>query len=224
MQRRFNRRILNTPELGADPLQTLRAQGVLSTVDFETLDYDAAPVDLAANLVYDEFYRNFEDIHNNLLQRLGEEHRRNNQILHRILELNPKWPVLLFACSVQHAQAMASLLQHAGRSAGCVLGSTRPAARRSLIERFRNEQLSVLCNYGVLTTGFDAPQVRCVVVARPTASPILYEQMVGRGMRGPEFGGTDRCLVIDVDDNIRWRNKPVTVEYESLESEMRHTS
>ena len=53
-------------------------------------------------------------------------------------------------------------------------------------------------------------------------SPILYEQMVGRGMRGREFGGTERCLVIDVDDNIQRRNDPVTVEYESLEREMRH--
>ena len=43
-------------------------------------------------------------------------------------------------------------------------------------------------------------------------------------MRGPEFGGTERFLVIDVDDNIRWRDKPVAVEYESLEADMRHTS
>ena len=41
-------------------------------------------------------------------------------------------------------------------------------------------------------------------------------------MRGREFGGTERCLVIDVDDNIQRRNDPVTVEYESLEREMRH--
>jgi superfamily II DNA or RNA helicase len=193
-------------------------------VSFETLDYDAKPLDLSATPPYADFYRNFEDIHINVLQKLGEEHRRNNRILQRILELDPKWPVLLFACSVQHAQAMASLLQHAGRSAACVLGSTRPSTRRALIERFRDRRLSVLCNYGVLTTGFDAPKVRCVVVARPTASSILYEQMVGRGMRGTEFGGTERCLVIDVDDNIRWRNKPVAVEYESLEAEMRYTS
>jgi len=117
---------------------------------------------------------------------------------------------------------MAILLQRGGRSAACVLGTTRPATRRALIERFRGGNLSVLCNYGVLTTGFDAPSVRCVAVARPTASPILYEQMMGRGMRGPEFGGTKQCLVIDVDDNIGWRNERATVEYPSLELEMRN--
>jgi superfamily II DNA or RNA helicase len=56
----------------------------------------------------------------------------------------------------------------------------------------------------VLTTGFDAPLVRAVVIGRPTASPILYEQMIGRGMRGPSFGGTEECLVIDVEDNIKF--------------------
>ena len=104
-----------------------------------------------------------------------------------------------------------------------MLGTTRPATRRATVERFRNNELSVLCNYGVLTTGFDAPSVRCVVVARPTASHVLYEQMVGRGMRGPAFGGTERCLVIDVDDNIRWRNEPATIRYTELEQEMRYS-
>ncbi len=41
-------------------------------------------------------------------------------------------------------------------------------------------------------------------------------------MRGPEFGGTKKCLVIDVDDNIRWRNRPATINYKVLEQEMRY--
>jgi DNA repair protein RadD len=54
----------------------------------------------------------------------------------------------------------------------------------------------------VLTTGFDAPKVGAVIIARPTTSPVLYEQMIGRGMRGPVNGGTTDCLVIDLVDNI----------------------
>ena len=222
LRRRFHDRILIAPSLGQDPVQTLRAQGVLARIDYESLDYDAKRIDLSTNKTHDQYYVDFDDIHPEVLRKLGEEHRRNRRILERLLELDPRWPTLLFACSTQHAQAMASLLQRGGRSAACVLGTTRPATRRSLIERFRDGNLSVLCNYGVLTTGFDAPKVRCVVVARPTASPILYEQMVGRGLRGPEFGGTKQCLVIDVDDNIRWRNRTATVEYLSLEREMRN--
>ncbi|WP_131810931.1 DEAD/DEAH box helicase [Mycolicibacterium monacense] len=222
LRRRFNDRVLNAPALGEDPVQTLRGAGVLARINSECLDYDAQPTDLDRNLKYAQYFDEFEDIHPDVLRRLGEEHQRNRRILDRVMELDPSWPTLLFACSTQHAQAMAILLRRGGRSAGCILGSTRSSTRRALIEQFRAGQLSVLCNYGVLTTGFDAPKVRCVVVARPTASPILYEQMIGRGMRGPTFGGTDRCLLIDVEDNLRWHNGQATIAYPKLEDDMRH--
>ena len=70
-----------------------------------------------------------------------------------------------------------------------------------MIERFRDGGLRFLCNVGVLTTGFDAPRADVVCMTRPTASAVLYEQMVGRGLRGPRNGGTARCLVLDVQDD-----------------------
>jgi len=59
----------------------------------------------------------------------------------------------------------------------------------------------VLCNYGVLTTGFDAPKTSAVIIARPTKSLILYCQMVGRAMRGPTVGGSADCEVVTVVDS-----------------------
>ncbi len=67
-------------------------------------------------------------------------------------------------------------------------------ADREQIER-------VLTRIGVLAAGFDAPKVAAVVITRPTMSAALYEQMVGRGLRGPLNGGTKRCRVIDVQDD-----------------------
>ena len=52
----------------------------------------------------------------------------------------------------------------------------------------------------MLAAGFDAPKVGAVVITRPTMSAALYEQMVGRGLRGPKNGGTEICRVIDVQD------------------------
>lgn len=222
LRNRFHNRVLNVPSLGEDPVQALRARGVLARIEVDSLDYAATRIELGDNASHAQHFEDFGDIHPEVLQRLGEEHKRNRRIMERLFQLDPAWPVLVFACSVQHAQAVTSLLQRGGRTAACVLGTTRPATRRATIERFRNGDLSVLCNYGVLTTGFDAPRVRCVVVARPTTSPILYEQMVGRGMRGLEFGGTKECLVIDVDDNIRWRNVPAAIHYDELDQEMRY--
>jgi superfamily II DNA or RNA helicase len=62
----------------------------------------------------------------------------------------------------------------------------------------------------VLTTGFDAPKVSHVVMARPTVSQVLYEQMVGRGLRGRVFGGTDTCVILDCQDDFG--NTPVRPE------------
>ena len=58
----------------------------------------------------------------------------------------------------------------------------------------------VLNNYGVLTTGFDAPKASAVVIARPTRSLVLYSQMIGRVIRGPKAGGTETCEIVTVVD------------------------
>ena len=55
-------------------------------------------------------------------------------------------------------------------------------------------------NYGVLTAGFDAPRTRCVIIARPTTSLVLYSQMVGRALRGPRAGGNATADVYTVAD------------------------
>mgnify|MGYP001493181216 CR=1 FL=1 len=60
----------------------------------------------------------------------------------------------------------------------------------------------IMCNYGVLATGFDAPNVDVVCIARPTKSAVLYSQMIGRGLRGPKVGGTEQCLILEVRDNF----------------------
>ena len=115
---------------------------------------------------------------------------------------NPDWPTLIFATSVEHAQTVAALLNTRGIKARSVSGSTDRTARRGVVEDFRAGKINVLVNYGVFREGFDAPKTRAIVVARPVYSPNLYFQMIGRGLRGPKNGGSERCLIIDVQDNI----------------------
>jgi DNA repair protein RadD len=69
-----------------------------------------------------------------------------------------------------------------------------------VVTEFKKGSIRVLCNCEVLTTGFDAPKVTHVVMARPTVSQVLYEQIVGRG---PKFGGTERCTILDCRDDFR---------------------
>lgn len=202
--RRFHGILLRPTNLGDDPIAELRRRGVLSRPVHNVLAVAAPAVSVDDDPRFQEHFQQFNDFHPELLRRLGQDSGRNKQILRILSELPAEWPTLLFACSIDHARAMAVLLRRRGRLAAVVSGETRAATRRFLVEEFREGRVSVLCNYGVLTTGFDAPRVRALVIARPTASVVLYEQMIGRGMRGPIFGGTDECLVIDLADNIRF--------------------
>lgn len=77
----------------------------------------------------------------------------------------------------------------------------RKGSRRRIVDGFRTGEYDVLFNYGVLSTGFDAPRIKTIIITRPTASIVLYSQMIGRGLRGPKMGGSEICNLIDIKDN-----------------------
>jgi DNA repair protein RadD len=196
---RFYARLLTPSHLDDDPIGILRQRGVLSQVEHHILETQR-DFTLTDNEL--ERLEEMGRLPASFLKKVGEDADRNALLLKTLLDLPSDWPLLFFGCSVEHASAMAVLLRRSGRSAAVVTGNTRRATRRHMIEDFRAGRLQVLCNYGVLTTGFDAPKIRAVIIARPTTSVVLYEQMIGRGMRGPLNGGTEECLVIDLQDNI----------------------
>jgi DNA repair protein RadD len=199
LARRYNSNLLTSKILGDDPLQTLRERGVLSHVNHEALKTN---VKFELTSEEAQYFQQMNELPMSFVTRVGQDAKRNNLLIEKLVEIPENWPVLCFGCSVHHASALAVLLRRKGRTAAVVTAETRRATRRHLIEEFRQGHLQVLCNYGVLTTGFDAPKIRAVIIARPTTSVVLYEQMIGRGMRGPSNGGTDRCLVVDLTDNI----------------------
>ena len=138
--------------------------------------------------------------------RIAQDVARTNRITEayekQVRHVDPEWPVLVFATSVEHARTIAALLSRIGVPSRAVSGETETVTRRRIVEEFRRGDLKVLVNYGVFREGFDAPRTRVIIVARPVYSPNLYFQMIGRGLRGTRNGGTDRCLIINVQDNI----------------------
>ena len=116
--------------------------------------------------------------------------------------IEPNWPTLIFATSVEHAKTVAALLNAKGIKSRAVSGNTEASTRRRVVEDFRSGDVKALVNYGVFREGFDAPRTRAIIVARPVYSPNLYFQMIGRGLRGVRNGGNDRCLILNVRDNI----------------------
>ncbi len=85
---------------------------------------------------------------------------------------------LIFVGTKDHAKHLANAFGDIGAYA--VSGDPR---REEAIERFRSGAVKVLVNVAIFKEGVDVPDIRTVFLARPTLSPILFTQMVGRGSR-----------------------------------------
>lgn len=105
-------------------------------------------------------------------------------------------PGVVFTPTVATAKQAAASLQAVGIKAAPVWGDMGRDERRATLAQYVAGEVQVLTNCMVLTEGFDAPHTSCIVVARPTKSPGLYVQMVGRGLR-PAPGKRD-ALLLDV--------------------------
>jgi superfamily II DNA or RNA helicase len=149
------------------------------------------------------------DLPAGFLKRLAADNKRNLLIIRRLLSLPKGTPTLVYACTVDHAYFLAAILTAQGRTSRAVSSDTPATLRRALVHDFKEQKIEFLCNYGVLTTGFDAPKTRCIALCRPTTSEVLYEQIIGRGLRGPKFGGTSECTIIDFADNIHRLGPPL---------------
>jgi len=134
--------------------------------------------------------------------RLGKDDARNAEIVRAVLALKPEESALLFATSVENAKVLAALLTYHGVEARAVAGTTDSHARRRYVQDFKDKKVRVLTNYNVFTEGFDVPKVDAVFITRPTFSPNVYQQMIGRGLRGPLNGGKDEVLIVNVADNL----------------------
>jgi DNA repair protein RadD len=102
-----------------------------------------------------------------------------------------------FAVDRTHAKHLQAKFAEAGVSTGYIDAYTPTTERVEIKRLFHNGEIRVVCNVGCLTTGVDW-DVRCIVLARPTKSEILFVQIVGRGLRIAE--GKQDCLILDHSD------------------------
>ena len=98
-------------------------------------------------------------------------------------------PTICFASSVQHSLNIAERFTGEGVTAAHVDGKTPTDARDRIMERCRAGEITVLSGFGVLTEGFDWPQIQCVITERPTLLTGLFLQMMGRTLRYAEGKG-----------------------------------
>lgn len=184
----------------ANPIDFLVADGYLAHVTFKSLLHTSgmhlSPADLR-RIEHDL------DIPASVLKRLADDEQRNLTILLEAERLALHHQrLLVFAASIEHAELLAAVLRARGVHADAISGATPATERTRRIAAYKapSDEPRILCNYGVLTTGFDAPQTSAAIIARPTKSLVLYSQMVGRAMRGPRVGGNATAEIVTVVD------------------------
>ena len=122
--------------------------------------------------------------------------------------------IIFFACSVYYSKQICAFLTLLKIKAAHIDGTVSNNRRKKLINDFVKEGIQVICNYEILSTGFDAPKTDVVFISRPTFSIVLYAQMIGRGLRGPAIGGSKTCKIIDVKDNMQgYSNEDLVYDY-----------
>lgn len=196
------RKVVLQVEGWEDPVSFLIEQQYLARPTFRRLEVEGTPElkqkmsNASKNQDYDE----------SLLDSLSEHVDRNILIVDEIRRLIEEGHrrILFFASSVRHAEIIAAILMALEIDGRVVTANTETTFRTRIIKDFRREQGKpmVLCNFGVLTTGFDAPNTSAAVIARPTKSLVLFSQMVGRATRGTKAGGNDTCTIstiVDID-------------------------
>jgi len=193
----------NNKELENDePINYLQKEGVLSHIKTHQVKTDF-------NFEFtseeqEKILNNFEEgLSAELISKMGEDVERNICIFGELSNLyEQNLSSIVFACSLKHTKLLYKICVLSGMKVAKIDDKTSNQNRKKIVRDFKNKDIKIIFNYGVLSTGFDAPGTEAILIARPTTSPVIYSQMLGRGLRGPKFGGKSECLLIDLKDNL----------------------
>ena len=135
-------------------------------------------------------------------KKMANDNVRNIIVIRKIKDLvNEGKKILYFSTTKNQSLIVSTILQQIGIKAIHVSGGTDKSFRRQIIKKFRDtNDIDVICNYQIFTTGFDVPKLEVVFIARPVNSPVIYSQIVGRGTRGKKMNGTSKNYLIQVID------------------------
>lgn len=134
----------------------------------------------------------------------------NNNIYKKVCKLLAEGcpSILVFLDSVDTANKMAEAINKKfpadglAPTADVITGDTPKKLRGKIVENFKSGATKIVTNFGTLTTGFDYPDLRVVIMGRPTLSLAKYYQIVGRGTRVSPETGKESFLYIDYCNNV----------------------
>ena len=192
-----------------NPVHYLQEKGYLAKVKNEKLETSIninkifTKKELKAELIRIQLGQDLSTV---FIKKLSSNEKRTNMIIEKAIEENKgvKNKIIIFAGSLDSANHIDKILKMESIICALITGETNLSERRNNIELFKDATsgLNIIINYGVLTTGFDAPKANIAIIGRPTQSVTLYSQMIGRVMRGTKAGGNKECKVVTVKDPL----------------------
>ncbi|HVJ28078.1 MAG TPA: DEAD/DEAH box helicase family protein [Vicinamibacterales bacterium] len=206
--------------------QKLMADRILARPIFETCSTDIVP--RFDEREYQKWVGTFRDLPEDVISNLAENRERNELIAQTYAANREKYgKAIIFAERWYQCDVLREMLARRGVRADVIYSHVdsrlRTADERNrrhkdenarVLEAFRRDELDVLINVRMLTEGTDVPNVNSVFLTRQTTSQILLTQMIGRALRGPQFGGTDDARIVTFTDN--WRQHINFAEYDEI--------
>jgi len=203
-------KIFNDKIIFSVPMSQLIANGTLSKPIPNQIQTN---LDIETIIDYKEIadIQRMHDIPESLVRKIAHSNERNDLIVEEYVKNKDKYgKTLIFALNGIHCMALNDAFHARGIKSDFVYTRNKGSYNNAVIERFKNNQLDVLININILTEGNDIPDIQTIFLTRPTSSDALLMQMVGRGMRGVEAGGTATVNIVDFCDKwsdiMHWLN------------------
>lgn len=204
-------------------LNTLIADGILAEPKFYDRNTNLKINDTLTSKELNGI-KNADILPEKIVKEITESAARNNYIVNEYINNRDKYgKTLVFAINVNQAIVLNKLFRNKEIKSDYVVSSiidmkTRVAVSNEenmkKIKDFREGKIDVLINVNILTEGTDIPNVQTIFLTRPTTSRILFNQMVGRGLRGVKAGGTEKAYIVSFIDE--WKSKISWISPKSL--------
>lgn len=137
----------------------------------------------------------------NEMARRFEERRVYEGVIENYKRICPNTKTLAFSANIAQSKSLCDRLRAAGLNARHLDSEMPESERENLLDWLRSTDNAILCNVGILTTGFDCPDIKTIILYRATTSLPLFLQMVGRGSRVTE--NKKKFTILDFGNNVK---------------------
>lgn len=149
----------------------------------------------------EEHFSRYGELSERIKDQVAKSSSRNQIIVSEYMKHRDEYgKTLIFAVNRLHCLTLKRAFNDADPSISCEYCISGEPGAQDTIRAFKNNEFDVLINVQILTEGSDVPDIQTIFLTRQTNSDALLMQMIGRGLRGLDAGGTKYANIVDFHD------------------------